>query len=65
MSKKNKHDGSELHDKGKKKRNEQISNRREGPYKESVIQKQSIKSFKLDYEIWTGDPVEISVAERN
>ena len=44
MSKKNKHDGSELHDKGKKKRNEQISNRREGPYKESVIQKQSIKS---------------------
>ena len=27
--------------------------------------KQSIKSFKLDYDIWTGDPVEISVAERN
>ena len=47
MSKKNKNDGSELHDKGKKKRNEQISNRREGPYKESVIQKQSIKSFKI------------------
>ena len=48
MSKKNKNDGSELHDKGKKKRNEQISNRREGPDKESVIHSNiSIKKASL------------------
>ena len=44
---------------------EPISKQGELPYKKPATQDQSIKSFKLDYDVWTGDPVEMSVAERN
>ncbi len=65
MAKRDKNQGSEYYENGKKKRIAKVSNKEELPYKEFGIQGQSIKSLKLDYDVWTGDPVEVSVAERN
>tara|TARA_B100001029_G_C14728841_1_gene269190 strand:+ start:236 stop:433 length:198 start_codon:yes stop_codon:yes gene_type:complete len=65
MAKKSKNEGSEFYNKGKKKMTEPISKQGELPYKKPATQDQSIKSFKLDYDVWTGDPVEMNVAERN
>mgnify|MGYP001260992262 CR=1 FL=1 len=65
MAKRGKNEGSEFNSKDEKKRIEQISNRGKGPYKEPATQKQAIKTYKLDYDVWTGDPVEIHIAKRN
>ena len=65
MAKRGKNEGSEFNPKNKKKRIRQISNREKIHYKEPVTQEQAIKTFKLDYDVWTGDPVEIHIAKRN
>lgn len=65
MAKRGKNEGSEFNPKGKKKQVEKISNHRIRPYKEPGTQERAIKTFKLDYDVWTGDPVEIHIAKRN